>query len=142
MRRITALVLLLALGACAEDPDPADGGFFSGVSGIASGSYAARTEAEVQATEEARARNEALRAEQSSLAAQISATEAELAQAKLVLLRQRDANPNMDAATRSRVNSVLLAEPSAGSDAARLAELQEILSETRALSSDLAQLAG
>ena len=140
MRQLTLASVFLALAACTENPDPAAGGFFDGISGIASGSYEARTAAEAEATADAKARNDALRAEQASLSTQIASAEAQLAQAKLTLLRQRDANPSLPADTRARVNRALLAEPAAGSDAARLADLQALLTETKALSADLAGL--
>ncbi|MFV0361412.1 hypothetical protein [Tropicimonas sp.] len=143
MRPSGAVSLLVAalFGGCVDSSDPAAGGFYNGIAGIAGGGYERREAERESAVAEAQARNQALSAEQRALAARISATQGEVAQARFTLLRQRDSAPNLDARTRARVNAVLAAEPRGGTDAARLADLQRILRETRALSADLAQLA-
>lgn len=138
--RLQIVLLALPLAACVESGDPAEGGFLRGVSGIASGGYDERVAEREAEVSEAEARNTALRGEQRSLAARIAATEGALTDARFRLLRQRDAARNLDPGTRARVNAALVAEPGGGSDEARLADLQRLLSETRALSAELAAL--
>lgn len=144
--RVRHVVLLGALGGLpgcmADSEDPAEGGFFNGVRGIASGGYEARVAEREQAVEAAQTRNQALGAEESDLAAQIEATKRSLAQARFTLLQQRDANPNLDRGTRARVDAVLNAQPKGATDAEQLEALRRILAETNALSRDLSQLAG
>ena len=140
-RPLITLCLPLVLSACVEGGgDPAEGGFFQGVSGITSGSYDERVAAREAELAEARTENTALRGERQSLSAQIAATENALTEARFTLLQQRDRTRSLDPETRSRVNTVLVAEPRGSSDSARLADLQRLLSETRALSAELADL--
>lgn len=130
------LVPLLFLGACeTATTDPAEGGFFEGVSGITTGAYDQRVETAEADVAAAQARNEAL-------AAQIRGAESELAGLKLQILRQRDALGATDAATAARIDRVLNAAPGGASDEARLAALQRSIAEARALSADLARLSG
>lgn len=134
-RGICAGVALAALAACQTTTDPAEGGFFNGVSGIASGSYDARV-AEAERDVAARqARNDAL-------AAEIRAGEKELARLKLQVLNQRNAIGRTDAQTSQRIETVLRADPGGETDAARLAALQATIADARALSRDLAELSG
>lgn len=132
----------MSLIGCVDSQDPAAGGFYNGLSGIATGGYEARVEEREVAVANAEARNAELTAEQRSLAAQISATERSLTQARFQLLQQRNAAQGLDSATQARVNKVLAAKPKGTTESARLAELQRLLSETRMLSEDLARLAG
>lgn len=141
--QVAALCALGATAGCMSDSDdPAEGGFFNGVRGIASGGYEARVTEREQAVAAAQTRNQALGQEQAELAAQIEATKRNLAQARLTLLSQRDANSNLDSGTRARVDAVLRAQPGGSTDAEQLSDLQRILAETRALSRDLSQLSG
>ncbi len=144
MRWITLLPAGIALGlfGCVDSQDPAAGGFYNGLSGIATGGYEARVEEREVAVANAEARNAELTAEQRSLAAQISSTERSLTQARFQLLQQRNAAQGLDRATQARVNKVLAAKPKGSTEASRLADLQRLLSETRMLSEDLARLAG
>lgn len=142
-RRLAVACALAAVSGCvATSDDPAEGGFFNGVRGISSGSYDGRVAERQQAVAAAEVRNAALSAEQGALAAQIDATKQSLAQARFELLRQRDANPNLASDTRARVDAVLRARPGGATDAEQLESLQRLLAETRALSQDLAGLAG
>ncbi|SDL66088.1 hypothetical protein [Aliiruegeria lutimaris] len=134
--------LTTGLLGCVDSQDPAAGGFYNGLSGIASGSYDVRIEEREVAVANAEARNAELAAEKRSLAAQISATESNLTQARFELLKQRNAAQGLDSTTQARINKVLTAKPKGTTDAARLADLQRLLSETRMLSEDLARLAG
>lgn len=134
-----SMAALILAGACTMSTDPSQGGFIAGVQGISSGAYDARIDEAEAGVAEAQARNDALRAEQASLAAQIAAGERELASARFRLLSQRDA-ATLDDATAARVNAALTAEPQGATEAARLADLQRLLSETNALSAELASL--
>ena len=140
---IPSLCAILTVAACAsESDDPAEGGFFNGIRGVTSGTYDARVAEREQAVETARESNRSLAAEQGEIAERLAATKGALARARLTLLQQRDAASGLDAGTRQRVDSVLRAQASAGSDAQQLEDLQRILAETRALSRELAQLSG
>jgi hypothetical protein len=141
MNRVPLLVAItLGAAGCTPNTDPAAGGFINGIAGVTTGAYEERIAAGEASVAEAQARNDALRAEQSDLAGQIGATERQLASARLTLLNQRDAVSTLDAATADRVNRALTAQPTASTDAGRLAELQQLLSETSALSQELAGL--
>lgn len=141
MRPILILLpAVLTLAGCETSSDPAAGGFINGIVGVTSGGYEARIAEGEAGVADAQARNDALRAEQSSLAAQIGATERSLASARFTLLNQRDAVADLDAVVATRVNRALTAQPTGGTDAARLAELQALLAETSALSRELAGL--
>lgn len=134
MIRFAALACLF-LTACQTTTDPADGGFFAGVSGIATGAYDDRITAAEGDVAAAQARNDAL-------AAQIRSSESELAKLKLKILQQRDATGGGDAATAARIDRVLNDTPGGATPEARLAALQKSISDARALSADLAQLSG
>lgn len=132
MIRVAAIACLL-LTACQTTTDPAEGGFFSGVSGIATGAYDDRIAAAEGDVAAAQIRNDAL-------AAQIRGSESELAQLKLRILQQRDALGAVDPATSGRIDRVLNSNPSGATPDAKLAALQRSIAEARALSSDLAKL--
>lgn len=132
----TPLYLVVGLlAACQTTTDPAEGGFFNGVSGIATGAYDDRIDTAEADVAGAQARNDAL-------AAQIRGQESELAQLKLKILGQRDALGPTDAATARRIDTVLNSAPSGRNDQERLAALQRSISEAKALSADLARLSG
>ncbi|MEX0327770.1 MAG: hypothetical protein AB3N07_03520 [Ruegeria sp.] len=134
MKRL-AVFPCLALAACQTTTDPAEGGFFAGVSGITTGAYDARVEAAEGDVAAAQARNDAL-------ASQLRASESELAQLKLTILQQRDAIGTTDPATADRIDRVLNSSPQGATPEARLEALQRSISEARALSADLAKLSG
>ena len=123
------------LAACTTSVDPAEGGFFNGVSGIASGSYQNQIDADEAQVEASRERN-------ANLAAQIQSAESELARLKVTIVNQRNALGNTDAATSNRINAVLVSKPTGNTDSARLAALQQSIADARALSQDLAKLSG
>jgi chromosome segregation ATPase len=137
--RLQAIAVVLLLGACTTSTDPGEGGFIAGVQGLTTGAYDARIDTAEAEVAEAQARNDALRAEQAGLAAQIAAGERDLASARFRLLNQRDA-ATLDDATAARVNATLTAQPQGATEAERLADLQRLLSETNALSAELASL--
>ncbi|WP_372572713.1 hypothetical protein [Ruegeria jejuensis] len=134
MKALLALPLL-ALAGCQTTTDPAEGGFFNGVSGIATGAYDDRVDAAEADVASAQARNDAL-------AAQIRSSESELAQLKLQILQQRDALGGTDPATAQRIDRVLNSSPSGSTDAAKLAALQRSIADAKALSADLVWLSG
>lgn len=140
LRIASVLGIVCGLGGCVTSSDPGEGGFFNGVAGIAGGGYEARIDERESAVAEASARNVALTKEQQALAGRISATENDLTRARFRLLQQKNAAKNLDATTANRINAALTAEPGGRTDEARLADLQRLLGETRALSEDLARL--
>jgi len=131
----TILMSCAGLAACTTSTDPADGGFFNGVSGIATGTYQDQIDADEAQVAASQARN-------ANLAAQIRGSESELARLKVAIVNQRNALGSTDAATSNRINAVLVSQPTGSTDAARLAALQKSIADARALSQDLAKLAG
>ncbi len=141
----------LALSACEISEDPADGGFLSGVVGIAGGGYQSRIDAlEAQlAADQARANTLAakqlrLQASAASNAAQIRNLTAQLAalqdviRGQLATLEARGIGVNSSLKAKAQV--VAAAAPSGGSDAERLASLRAAIADARALSADLSRL--
>lgn len=131
----TIFLSCVGLTACETSTDPADGGFFNGVSGITTGSYQAQIDADEAQVAASRTRN-------ANLAAQIQSSESELARLKVTIVNQRNALGNTDGATSDRINAVLVSKPTGNTDAARLAALQQSIADARALSQDLAKLSG
>ena len=141
----------LALSACEISEDPADGGFLSGVVGVAGGGYQSRIDAlEAQlATDQARANSLAaeqlrLQAASASTSAQIRNLRAQFAALQAVI---RDQVATLDArgvtlssSLKAKVQTVSAAAPGGSSDAARLASLRAAISDARALSADLSRL--
>ncbi|MFA3920352.1 hypothetical protein [Ruegeria hyattellae] len=134
MRALFPLTLL-AFAGCQTTTDPAEGGFFNGVSGIATGAYDDRIDAAEADVASAQTRNDAL-------AAQIRGRESELAQLKLKILQQRDGLGGTDPATAQRIDRVLNSNPTGSTDAEKLASLQRSIADAKALSADLARLSG
>ena len=134
MIRFVVLPYVL-LAACQTTTDPAEGGFFAGVSGITTGAYDDRIAIAEEDVAAAQTRNGAL-------AAQIRTSESELAQLKLRILHQRDAIGGGDTATAARIDRVLNDNPGGVTADARLAALQKSISDARALRADLAKLSG
>ncbi len=139
---VAALAALPLIAGCATSTDPAEGGFFNGVAGIASGAYERQIAEQEQQVADARARNDRLAAQQSALQAQIKAAEAELARLKFKLLQQRNAISGLSPARAARIDAILNANPTGRTDAQKLAALQKTIADARALSAELAQLAG
>ena len=135
VRSSLVLAGVLAVSACVTSTDPADGGFFNGVSGIATGAFdnrIAARESEIAAAQERNA----------GLEAQIRAAEAELAQLKLRILNQRNAIGATDAEFSARVETVLNANPDQSDQTSKLVALQNTIADARALSEELSRLAG
>lgn len=141
-KQLTVLGSALLASACVTSDDPAEGGFFDGVDGLASGGYDARIDEREQAVEASASRNADLKAQQQALQAQIRVSESELTKLKFTILQQKNAIVNVDAQTKARVDAVLNANPTGSTAHAKLAALQKTISDAKALSADLARLAG
>ena len=145
----SALVSLVALSGCVTTDDPSEGGFFEGVSGIASGSYEAGIDAQQDGVAAAEARNVALGAEQGQVAgdlvsvrAEIAALERDMTRLKFDILQKKNALGLLPPALDARVQATLSATSPTGSDSSRLAALRRSVANARALSAELTQLAG
>ncbi|MEM9813470.1 MAG: hypothetical protein AAF913_12435 [Pseudomonadota bacterium] len=133
------VVPALVLGACATSDDPADGGFFSGVAGVTSGSYQGRVDAL-----EAEAQTE--RERQAALQAELSGLEQQHASLKLRLTEQRSrlaaGGVPVPADVEAAVSAAVTSNPGGQSDAERLEALRAAVADAQALSERLANLAG
>ncbi len=141
----------LVLSACEISQDPADGGFLSGIVGVAGGGYQARIDAlEAQlAADQAQANALAtkqlrLQAASAGTSAQLSNLRAQFAALQAVL---RDQVATLEAqgitvssSLKAKVQTVSAAAPSGANDAARLASLRAAIADARALSADLSRL--
>ncbi|WP_114283929.1 hypothetical protein [Candidatus Halocynthiibacter alkanivorans] len=144
-----ALLSLGALAGCVSTDDPSEGGFFEGVSGIASGSYEAGIEAQQDEVAAAEARNAALGAEQgqvtgdlASVRAEIAALERDMTRLKFDILQKKNALGVLPPALNARVQTTLNTVSPTGTDSSRLASLRRSVANARALSAELTQLAG
>lgn len=139
--------ILMAAGTalftgCTISEDPSEGGFFSGVAAISEGTYDARVAEREQEVADAEARNAQLAATQQSFVAQIAAAESELAKLKFTLWQQKNSIGGLSIATTARIDSILNSNPTGGTNSLKLAALQKTIAEARALSAELAVLAG
>jgi len=142
---------VFALAACEISEDPADGGFLSGVVGVAGGGYQGRIDAlEAQlAADQATANSLAaeqlrLQAASASSSAQIRNLRAQFAALQAVV---RDQVATLDArgvtvssGLKAKVQTVSAAAPGGSDNAARLASLRAAIADARALSADLSRL--
>ena len=142
---------VLALTACEISEDPADGGFLSGVVGVAGGGYQSRIDVlEAQlAADQARASALAseqlrLQAASASNAAQIRNLRSQFAALQSVIQGQMatlDARGvGVSGALKAKAQVVAAATPGGSNDAARLASLRAAIADARALSADLSRL--
>ena len=142
---------IMTLSACEVSQDPAEGGFLSGVVGVAGGGYQQRVDSRQAALDAEQSQANALAAEQQQVAATSANIAAELTRlrAEHTALRQRISqqlaalqssgvavNPALATKVRAAVNE----SPSGRTDAERLAALQAAISNARGLSADLARL--
>lgn len=141
-KNLTVAVGGLLVAACVTSEAPVDGRFFNGVDGLTSGGYDDRIDEHERAVAASTTRAADLKAQQRALQAQISSSESELAKLKFTILQQKNAIGTLDTHTKARVDAVLNASPSGSSDQAKLAALQKTISDAKALSADLARLAG
>jgi len=141
----------LVLSACAVSQDPADGGFFSGIVGVAGGGYQGRVDERQAALDAEQARAGALAGEQQQVAATSASIAAELTRlrAEHTALRQRisqqlsalqSAGVAVSPALVTKVRAAVNESPSGRTDAERLASLQAAIANARGLSADLARL--
>lgn len=146
-----ATTAALALSACTISQDPADGGFLSGIVGVAGGGYQNRIEAlEAQlAADQAEANTLAaeqlrLQASAANSAAQLRNMRAQLAALQAVLRDQvatlEARGITVNSGLKARVQAVSAVSPSGSTSAARLASLRGAIADARALSADLAKL--
>jgi hypothetical protein len=132
---------LLAAGlvaGCVQSDDPAEGGFYSGITGLAGGGYEARIAEREAAVTAAQSRQAALGAELTGLEREHAALQARLGQQRSVLRRAGVAIPP---ATELRLDAAL-AGPSETDPARRIAELERAIADDRRLSEQLAELGG
>ncbi len=143
--------LALGLSACTVSEDPADGGFLSGVVGIAGGGYEQRVADSEFALAQAQAQAQATQSQQQQSAAQSEELAAQISQlrAEFIALQQslsakiaqlNAAGKTVDQTLLARVNTVVAASPGGSNDAQRLASLQAAIADARALSAQLAQI--
>ncbi len=141
----------LALTACEISQDPADGGFLSGVVGVAGGGYQSRIdtlEAQLAADQ---AQANALASEQLRLQAAAASTAAQLRNLRAQLAAQQSVIQSqlatldaqgitVNSGLRAKAQVIATTTPSGGSDSARLASLRAAIADARALSADLSRL--
>ena len=134
MKSLLLLTATFGITACTTSGDPAAGGFVSGVSGVASGSYQQRIEAKEASVAEGQARTAELQAELAAASQQWSDWKL-----KMVQTRSRLANAGVviPASTQAKVNASLASTPSGNTDEARLAALQAAIANARALAAEL-----
>lgn len=144
------LVWAFALSACATAKDPGDGGFVSGVVGIAGGEYDQRIDERESRVEEAESKQEALTTETNAVRAASEDAADELVQLegehaalkrRIVKLRSELAAKNieLDDRMKKRVNSSI-ASKRQGESGDRAAVLRKAIADARALATELADL--
>jgi hypothetical protein len=134
----TALPCALLLAACVQSDDPAEGGFYSGVAGIAGGGYDARVAEREAGVAASQARQAELSAELASLTGQHEALKDQII-AQRSQLRSQGVRLAPEAETR--IQAVLLSDPAATDPAERREQLLRAISDARVLSEQLATLA-
>ncbi len=141
----------LTLAACEISENPADGGFLSGVVGVAGGGYQGRIDDREAALAAEQAQANALAAEQAQVAATNASISAELARLRQEhtalrlkiadqLAALQSAGVNVPTSMETRVRAVVNTTPSGRTDAQRLAALRTAIADARALSADLSRL--
>ncbi len=141
----------LALTGCEISQDPADGGFLSGVVGVAGGGYQSRVDTlEAQlAADQARANSLAsehlrLQAASASTSAQLRNLRSQFAALQAVIKDQVAAlearGVLVNGSLKAKAQTVSALAPSGRTDAARLASLRAAIADARALSADLGRL--
>ena len=147
-RRLPLILPLLVLtAACSprgHPDDPAYGGFFKGIENISDGTYDDRIATREQRVAALQVRQTRLLAERNSLQRRISTGQNELARLKhsIVVARVRLGNENLDTNTQAQIKTALNTITTGDSDAARLANLQRTIKNTRILAERLTKLAG
>lgn len=138
IRLLTPFMLAGLLAGCATSDDPADGGFFSGVAGVAGGGFEGRVAEREAAVAAEQARQAALEAELAGLEREYRQLRLQLAQQRAALAADGTAIP---ASVDAEVSAVIDAQAPADADAtARLAQLREAVRKARELSEALAAI--
>lgn len=132
MRGRLLLAASLLLLACVDSTDPAEGGFFNGVSGIASGTYDARVEEREREVAAARAENARLTAELARLRGEHSRLKNRIVQQRAALAAK---GIRLSPESERQVSAALRANPD------RVESLRKAIADARALSERLARLA-
>ncbi len=127
------IITALFLSACATSDDPADGGFFNGINGLAGGGYQARVDERQQALDKETARNAELRGELAALRGQHSDLKAQIIQKRAAL---RAKGIRLSAASEREVQKVISSNPQSA------AALRRAIADARALSAELTRLSG
>lgn len=134
-----ALSAVLGLAACAASDDPAEGGFFNGVAGLAGGGYQARITEREQAVAAAQTQGAALSVDLARLEAKHAALQRQLvAQEAALRARGIGVPPGTDA----RIRQASATAPASADADARVASLQRSIADMQALSAQLAAVAG
>ena len=149
------IVSVAVLGGCASNEAPSDGGFISGVKGVASGSYQDRVDKRQEAVDTLGAQEGALREEEAIKADEIARNAAEIAglegelertkfEIEINLARIRKLNRQLSAQERALVasanakNSLSAPEPSA--DRQRLKALKNTVLQANLLAKQLSEI--
>jgi chromosome segregation ATPase len=138
IRRCAACFLLLAVAGCADSGDPAQGGFISGVAGLAGGGYQSRIDERETAVATSEARQADLEAELAGLEAEHRGLQAQIAQQRAAL---RASGTRLSPETEARVEAVLSNNPDPRDPTVRAAALRQAIADARTLSDQLAALA-
>jgi septal ring factor EnvC (AmiA/AmiB activator) len=135
--RGVAPVLLVVVAGCAAGGDPAQGGFVSGVAGLAGGGYQARIDEREAAVAGSEQRRAELAAELAGLEAEHRALQDQIARQRAALSAEGALTPEADA----RIQAALGADPDPRDPEARAAALRQAIADARRLSEQLAALA-
>jgi hypothetical protein len=136
--RARLIAAALAAAGCVQSNDPAEGGFYSGVAGLAGGGYKARIAEREAAVAAAQSRQTALAAELAGLEREHRTLQARLGAQRSAL---RSAGVAIPPATELRLDAAL-AGPAETDPAARAAALERAIGDARQLSEQLAALSG
>ena len=126
-----SVAITLLLSACATSKDPADGGFFNGVSGLAGGGYQARVDEREANLANAEVRNAELTGQLAALRGQHSNLKTEIIQKRATL---RAKGVKLTAASERDVQEVISANPQSAT------ALRRAIADARALSAELTRL--
>jgi hypothetical protein len=137
--RFFLAIALAALPGCAPSDDPAEGGFYSGIAGLAGGGYDARIAEREAGVSAAEARGEVLSAELAALQGEHARLKSQIIQQRADL-RAQGVRLSPDA--ERRIQAVLAEQPAATDPSARAAVLQRAIADARQLSEQLAALSG
>ena len=135
---VASLPCALLLAACVQSDNPADGGFVSGVAGIAGGGYDARVAEREAGVAASQARQAELSAELAGLTRQHEALKDQIIAQRS---RLRSQGVRLAPEAETRIQAVLLADPTATDPATRRDQLLRAISDARVLSEQLATLA-